>query len=110
MGKDYYRTLGLARGASDEEIKRAYRRQALRFHPDKNKEPGAEERFKEVAEAYDVLSDPKKREIFDKYGEEGEWGGGVGAVGLLEGDFGAVGGLGRGFGSFGGRLEVVGCR
>ncbi|KAI6057498.1 DnaJ-like protein subfamily B member 4-like protein [Aix galericulata] len=77
MGKDYYRTLGLARGASDEEVKRAYRRQALRFHPDKNKEPGAEERFKEVAEAYDVLSDPKKREIFDKYGEEGEprgWG------------------------------------
>uniref|UniRef100_A0A8C3BL54 DnaJ heat shock protein family (Hsp40) member B1 n=1 Tax=Cairina moschata TaxID=8855 RepID=A0A8C3BL54_CAIMO len=55
MGKDYYRTLGLARGASDEEVKRAYRRQALRFHPDKNKEPGAEERFKEVAEAYDVL-------------------------------------------------------
>uniref|UniRef100_A0A8B9VQR3 DnaJ heat shock protein family (Hsp40) member B1 n=1 Tax=Anas zonorhyncha TaxID=75864 RepID=A0A8B9VQR3_9AVES len=48
---------------------------ALRFHPDKNKEPGAEERFKEVAEAYDVLSDPKKREIFDKYGEEGLKGG-----------------------------------
>lgn len=75
MGKDYYRTLGLSRGASDEEVKRAYRRQALRFHPDKNKEPGAEERFKEVAEAYDVLSDPKKREIFDKYGEEGLKGG-----------------------------------
>ncbi|KGL72878.1 DnaJ subfamily B member 1, partial [Tinamus guttatus] len=55
-----YRTLGLARGASDEDIKRAYRRQALRYHPDKNKEAGAEERFKEVAEAYDVLSDPKK--------------------------------------------------
>ncbi|XP_010215168.1 PREDICTED: dnaJ homolog subfamily B member 4-like [Tinamus guttatus] len=76
MGKDYYRTLGLARGASDEDIKRAYRRQALRYHPDKNKEAGAEERFKEVAEAYDVLSDPKKREIFDKYGEEGELRGG----------------------------------
>lgn len=75
MGKDYYRTLGLPRGASEEEVKRAYRRQALRFHPDKNKEPGAEERFKEVAEAYDVLSDPKKREIFDKYGEEGLKGG-----------------------------------
>ncbi|NXY86401.1 DNJB1 protein, partial [Alcedo cyanopectus] len=75
MGKDYYRTLGLARGASGEDVRRAYRRQALRFHPDKNKEPGAEERFKEVAEAYDVLSDPKKREIFDKYGEEGLKGG-----------------------------------
>lgn len=75
MGKDYYRTLGLSRGASGEDVRRAYRRQALRFHPDKNKEPGAEERFKEVAEAYDVLSDPKKREIFDKYGEEGLKGG-----------------------------------
>ncbi|XP_012863398.1 dnaJ homolog subfamily B member 1 [Echinops telfairi] len=72
MGKDYYQTLGLARGASDEEIKRAYRRQALRYHPDKNKEPGAEEKFKEIAEAYDVLSDPRKREIFDRYGEEVE--------------------------------------
>lgn len=71
MGKDYYQTLGLARGASEEEIKRAYRRQALRYHPDKNKEPGAEEKFKEIAEAYDVLSDPRKREIFDRYGEEG---------------------------------------
>lgn len=82
MGKDYYRTLGLSRGASGEDVRKAYRRQALRFHPDKNKEPGAEERFKEVAEAYDVLSDPKKREIFDKYGEEGERrhrGGGDGA-------------------------------
>ncbi|XP_006161080.2 dnaJ homolog subfamily B member 1 [Tupaia chinensis] len=76
MGKDYYQTLGLARGASDEEIKRAYRRQALRYHPDKNKEPGAEEKFKEIAEAYDVLSDPRKREIFDRYGEEGLKGGG----------------------------------
>ncbi|KAM4643868.1 dnaJ homolog subfamily B member 1 isoform 1-T1 [Amazona ochrocephala] len=75
MGKDYYRTLGLSRGASSDDVRRAYRRQALRFHPDKNKEPGAEERFKEVAEAYDVLSDPKKREIFDKYGEEGLKGG-----------------------------------
>ncbi|KAK7796790.1 hypothetical protein U0070_008311 [Myodes glareolus] len=76
MGKDYYQTLGLARGASDDEIKRAYRRQALRYHPDKNKEPGAEEKFKEIAEAYDVLSDPGKREIFDRYGEEGLKGGG----------------------------------
>lgn len=74
MGKDYYQTLGLSPGASDEEIKRAYRRQALRYHPDKNKEPGAEEKFKEIAEAYDVLSDPRKREIFDRYGEEGACG------------------------------------
>lgn len=72
MGKDYYRILGLARGASEDDIKKAYRKQALRYHPDKNKDPGAEERFKEIAEAYDVLSDPKKREIFDKFGEEGK--------------------------------------
>ncbi|XP_058717870.1 dnaJ homolog subfamily B member 1 [Poecile atricapillus] len=75
MGKDYYRTLGLSRGASAADIRRAYRRQALRCHPDKDRSPGAEQRFKEVAEAYDVLSDPKKREIFDKYGEEGLKGG-----------------------------------
>ncbi|XP_001515558.1 dnaJ homolog subfamily B member 1 [Ornithorhynchus anatinus] len=77
MGKDYYETLGLSRGASDEEIKRAYRRQALRYHPDKNKDPGAEEKFKEIAEAYDVLSDPRKRDIFDRYGEEGLKGSGT---------------------------------
>uniref|UniRef100_G3SIQ1 DnaJ heat shock protein family (Hsp40) member B1 n=1 Tax=Gorilla gorilla gorilla TaxID=9595 RepID=G3SIQ1_GORGO len=71
MGKDYYQTLGLARGASDEEIKRAYRRQALRYHPDKNKEPGAEEKFKEIAEAYDVLSDPRKRQRPPRCGERG---------------------------------------
>lgn len=71
MGKDYYRTLGLAKGATEEEIKKAYRKLALRYHPDKNKAAGAEEKFKEIAEAYEVLSDKSKREIFDKYGEEG---------------------------------------
>ncbi|XP_030052983.1 dnaJ homolog subfamily B member 1 [Microcaecilia unicolor] len=81
MGKDYYKTLGLSRGATEEDIKRAYRKQALRYHPDKNKEPGAEEKFKEVAEAYDVLSDPKKREVYDKFGEEGLKGGGGGGGG-----------------------------
>lgn len=72
MGKDYYKVLGIAKGASDEEIKKAYRKQALRFHPDKNKSPGAEDKFKEVAEAYDVLSDAKKRDIYDRFGEEGK--------------------------------------
>ncbi|XP_032488939.1 dnaJ homolog subfamily B member 4 isoform X4 [Phocoena sinus] len=71
MGKDYYGILGIEKGASDEDIKKAYRKQALRFHPDKNKSPQAEEKFKEVAEAYEVLSDPKKREIYDQFGEEG---------------------------------------
>ncbi|KAG8015211.1 DnaJ-like protein subfamily B member 1 [Nibea albiflora] len=76
MGKDYYDILGIQRGASEDDIKKAYRKQALRYHPDKNKSPGAEEKFKEIAEAYDVLSDPKKKDIYDRYGEEGLKGGG----------------------------------
>jgi len=75
MGKDYYKVLGIQKGSSDDEIKKAYRKLALKYHPDKNKAPGAEEKFKEIAEAYDVLSDTKKREIYDKYGEEGLKGG-----------------------------------
>jgi DnaJ homolog subfamily B member 5 len=71
MGKDYYKALGIAKTATDDEIKKAYRKLALKFHPDKNKEPGAEEKFKEIAEAYEVLSDKKKRDVYDKYGEEG---------------------------------------
>ena len=57
MGKDYYAILGVGRGATDDEIKKAYRKMALKYHPDKNSDPGAEEKFKEIAEAYDVLSD-----------------------------------------------------
>ncbi|XP_013149346.1 PREDICTED: dnaJ protein homolog 1-like [Papilio polytes] len=75
MGKDYYKMLGLTKGATDDEIKKAYRKLALKYHPDKNKAPGAEERFKEVAEAYEVLSDKKKREIYDAHGEAGLKGG-----------------------------------
>lgn len=77
MGKDYYRILGLPKSATDDEIKKAYRKLALRYHPDKNKAANAEEKFKEVAEAYEVLSDKSKREIYDKYGEEGLKGGGA---------------------------------
>merc|ERR1719219_2860130 len=75
MGKNYYKTLGIAKGATDEEVKKAYRKMALKYHPDKNKSAGAEEKFKEIAEAYEVLSDPKKRQVFDQYGEEGLKGG-----------------------------------
>ncbi|ELT96779.1 hypothetical protein CAPTEDRAFT_19566 [Capitella teleta] len=75
MGKDYYKILGIARGANEDEVKKAYRKMALKYHPDKNKSPGAEEKFKEIAEAYEVLSDPKKREIYDQFGEEGLKGG-----------------------------------
>ncbi len=74
MGKDYYRILGIEKGASDEEIKKAYRKQALKFHPDKNKSAGAEDKFKEIAEAYDVLSDAKKKDIYDRCGEDGKSG------------------------------------
>lgn len=71
MGKNYYNILEIQKGADADEIKKAYRKLALKYHPDKNKSPGAEEKFKEIAEAYEVLSDPKKREVFDQYGEEG---------------------------------------
>ena len=71
MGKDFYKVLGVARGATETELKKAYRKLALKYHPDKNKSSGAEEKFKEIAEAYEILHDPKKREIYDKYGEEG---------------------------------------
>lgn len=71
MGKDFYRILGVAKTATDDEIKKAYRKLALKYHPDKNKAKGAEEKFKEVAEAYEILSDKKKRDIYDQCGEEG---------------------------------------
>lgn len=79
---DFYTTLGVARTATDDEIKQAYRKLAMQYHPDRNggsKE--AEEKFKEITEAYDVLRDPQKRAAFDRYGEAGLRGGGGGAGG-----------------------------
>ncbi len=70
--RDYYEILGVARSASDEEIKRAYRKLARQFHPDVNKSPDAQRRFTEVQQAYDALSDPGKRRQYDQFGHEGE--------------------------------------
>ncbi|XP_064431722.1 dnaJ homolog subfamily B member 6 isoform X3 [Mirounga angustirostris] len=79
---DYYEVLGVQRHASAEDIKKAYRKLALKWHPDKNPEnkEEAERKFKQVAEAYEVLSDAKKRDIYDRYGKEGLNGGGGGGI------------------------------
>ena len=69
--RDYYEVLGVQRNASKDEIKDAYRKLAMQFHPDRNKEPGAEERFKEISEAYAVLSDDQKRQTYDQLGHSG---------------------------------------
>ena len=75
--RDYYEVLGVAREAAPDEIKRAYRQAALKYHPDRNQDPGAEERFKEAAEAYEALSDPEKRQRYDRYGHAGLSGAGM---------------------------------
>ena len=107
--RDYYEVLGVARDATDQQIKSAYRKQAMQFHPDRN--PGsaeAEERFKEAAEAYAVLCDPQKRAAYDRYGHAGVSGVGAGgfdpnAFAGFEDIFGRLGDL-FGFGDmFGGR-------
>ncbi len=69
--RDYYEILGVAKTASADEIKQVYRKLALQYHPDRNKEPGAEDKFKEISEAYAVLSDQQKRSKYDQFGHEG---------------------------------------
>lgn len=69
--RDYYKILGVDRDATQEEIKRAFRRLALKYHPDRNKSPDAEKKFKEISEAYAILSDPEKRRQYDMFGFEG---------------------------------------
>ena len=90
---EYYDRLGLSKDASQDEIKRAYRKLSKKYHPDINKEPGAEEKYKEVQEAYETLSDDQKRAAYDQYGPDGANGfGGQGGFGGFDG--------GAGFGGF----------
>ncbi|PKA66914.1 DnaJ protein like ANJ1 [Apostasia shenzhenica] len=95
MKADYYKTLQINRNAKDDDLRKAYRRLAMKWHPDKNprNKKEAEDKFKEISEAYDVLSDPQKRAIYDQFGEEGLNGqvppsaGGAGAGGATAGEF-----------------------
>ena len=69
--RDYYEVLGLDSKASQDDIKKAFRKLAFQYHPDRNKEPDAEEKFKEISEAYAVLSDPEKKQRYDNFGHDG---------------------------------------
>ncbi|AWW30303.1 molecular chaperone DnaJ [Echinicola strongylocentroti] len=119
MGKrDYYEVLGLSKGAEADEIKKAYRKMALKYHPDKNSgDQEAEEKFKEAAEAYEVLSNPEKKQRYDQFGHQGVGGnGGFGGGGGMNMDdifsqFGDIfGGGGGGFESFFGGGRAGGRR
>ena len=97
----YYKTLGIEKDATETDIKKAYRKLALKYHPDRNKEAGAEAKFKQVSEAFEVLSDPEKRKTYDLYGEDGLKGGGpmpggAGSAGGFPGGF-SAGGMPGGF-------------
>ena len=82
MARDYYEILGVSREADKDELKRAYRRLARKYHPDVNKEEGAEDRFKEINRAYEVLSEPEMRARYDRFGEAGVAGGAAGGPGF----------------------------
>ncbi len=102
--RDYYNVLGVSRGATQDELKKAYRGLARQYHPDVNNDPSAGERFKEISEAYEILSDDQKRSAYDRYGHEGVNNGGAGFSGFGS-DFGSVSDIFEEFfgGAFGGR-------
>jgi molecular chaperone DnaJ len=104
--RDYYDILGVPRGASDAEVKRAFRKLAQQWHPDVNTEAGADERFKEISEAYRVLSDPQQRQAYDMFGRAGVNAGAAGADAFT--GFGAFGDLFDAF--FGGAANAGGRR
>ena len=111
--RDAYEVLGITKSASQDEIKQAYRRQAKKYHPDLNHEPGAAEKFKEVQEAYDVLSDAEKKQRYDQFGWPGvdpQAGGGFGGAGQGQGFSADFGDLGDIFSQFfgGGRRQSRG--
>ncbi|RIH85176.1 DnaJ C-terminal domain-containing protein [Calidithermus roseus] len=116
--KDYYAILGVSKNASADEIKKAFKKLARKYHPDVNKDPGAEERFKEINEAYTVLSDPEKRQFYDRYGSDpgqARWQGpppGQGGFGdfsdFFQQLFGNFAGRGGGFGGFGDFEDLFG--
>ena len=107
--RDYYEILGLERGAGDEEIKRSFRKLAQQWHPDVNTDPDAVARFKEIYEAYQVLSDPQRRQQYDMFGRAGVGGSGAGAEGY--GPFGGFQGFGDIFDAFfGGAAAGGGAR
>ncbi len=85
--KDYYEVLGLDKNASQEEIKKAYRKLALEWHPDRNKSPEATEKFKQINEAFEVLSDPQKRQAYDQFGHAGIGAGGPFSQSYRQGPF-----------------------
>ena len=102
--RDYYDVLGAARNATDDEIKKSFRRLARQYHPDVNKDPGAEEKFKELNEAYEVLSDAEKRAAYDRFGHAAFQTGGGGAGYDPFADFGGVGSIFESF--FGGGMRA----